>query len=262
MDVEPIARQIDRLVWAVSDGVRAQREQMETCSTISAPTFGAGINLLYFRDDLTESLIRRRFIYRPDAALQTFIDDLSSGELFVRDGDRLVPTARLSAVVEEVDLAVSLKGREFWHAHEADMLEASAMSRQVIDAGVDTDGLVAVAQAAAEPADAYQCFWQRLSFLRLLRNEAHVNAWKPFELQPRDVEALTGAWAGTALQAPATYSENLVDRGYVANGAVTSEGLAARQAIEDATDDGVRAAFGSIDAVRYLELVTLLPTWA
>ncbi|MFT7474243.1 MAG: hypothetical protein ACI81L_001168 [Verrucomicrobiales bacterium] len=262
MDVEQIARQTDRLVWAVSDAVRAQREQLPACSAISAPTFGAGINLLYFQHDLTESLIRRRFIYRPENALKAFVDDLSDGEYFVRDGDRLIPTAQLRPVVDEVNLAVRSRGREFWHEHESEMVEASAMSRDVIDTGVDTDGLVAVAQEAAEPDDSYQCFWQRLSFLRLLRNEAHVNAWRPFELHPRDVEALTGAWAGTALQAPVDYSDDLVERGYVVDGSVTKDGLAARRAIEDATDDGVRAAFGVIDAARFLELVTLLPPWA
>jgi hypothetical protein len=261
-DVEAIARQIDRLVWAVGDTVRAQHQALPASSTLEAATFGPLLNLIAFRHHLTEALIRRRYIYRPEQMMTTFVADLVSARLFIRDGDHLTPTELLTPIVAEVDHAIDVACRELWLGHEDTVMAASPMAREVLHASDGGHGLVAVAQVINEATDPFHCFWQRLTGLRLVRNEAHVDAWTAFDLSASDVEVLSGAWAGTALQGSTTPSENLIKHGYAADEEVTSEGLAVRQQIEDATDDGVSAAFAGVDSSAFLEMLTTLPPWS
>lgn len=260
-DVETIAREIDRLVWAVGDKVRPQHETLPASAALAAPTFGALMNLIPFRDQLSVSLVRRRFIYRPERTMEAFLADVETGGYFERDGDQLIPTDLLAPIADEIGHAIDVVCREFWQPHEGSMLTASDMAREVLLAGEDSDGLVNVAQQAPEAKDPYHRFWQRLSGLRLIRNEAHVAAWRAFGLSPGDVEVLTSEWAGTDLQSPAVYSDNLIEHGYSKNEAVTAAGLGVRQQIEDATDEGVSSAFSVIDAPAFLELLVALPPW-
>lgn len=261
-DVDATAGQIDRLVWAVGDAVRARHGTLPASSALEAATFGPLLNLIAFRDHLTEKLIRRRYIYRPEQLMTTFLADLVSTGLFTRDGDHLTPTELFTPIVTEVDHAIDVSCRELWLAHEDTVLTASLMAHEVLHASGGGHGLVAVAQVIDEAIDPSHCFWQRLTGLRLVRNEAHVDAWMAFDLSAGDVEVLSSAWAGTALQGSTTPSENLIKLGFAADGEVTTEGLAVRQQIEDATDDGVSAAFAAIDSSAFLEMLSTLPPWS
>ena len=258
-----IAGEIDRLVWAVGDTVRATQTSLPIASTIESGTLGPLFNLLPFRDHLTESVVRRRYVYLPDQVMTTFLDNVTTAGLFTRESDRLVPTERLESIAQELAAAVAAQAREFWRPQEETALAAGLMAERVLRAAGDRDGLVALAQMIEEPADPFHCLFQRLSGLRLVRNEAHAAAWRALGLGPRDVEALTDAWAGTALQAPATMSERLAKAGYVSDSPseqiVSSAGLEARQQIEDATDAGVKSALDEIDRSAFLDLLSVLP---
>lgn len=255
------APEIDRLVWAVRDAVRARYDELPSATVLTAPTFWPLINLMPFADQLSESFIRRRYIYRPQPALAAFFAELESGGFLARDGDRLRPTERLAPIGEEVRLATAAATAELWRPHEEVVVPASAMARTVLDAGPVRDGLVQVAIRAPEPEDPFSRFWQRLAGLRLLRNEAHVDAWRAAGLTALDVEALTGTWTpGDAeLQAPVSFSDRLAALGYVADGNVTDAGVAARQRIEDATNEGVAEAFATIDHQSFAEMLRMLP---
>jgi hypothetical protein len=173
--------------------------------------------------------------------------------------DRLVVSEQLGAIGDEIATEMSAACRGLWSEHEGAIARASAMARTVIDAGDNRDGLLQVATTSEESSDPCRRFWQRMSALRLLRNEAHVDAWRSQGLVPSEIEALTDGWAGTLMQAPVEYSERLLDLGYVTDGIVTPTGIAARQHIEDATDAGVADAFATIDAETFLMILGSMP---
>ncbi|MFT7475331.1 MAG: hypothetical protein ACI81L_002269 [Verrucomicrobiales bacterium] len=254
-----IASEVDRLVWTIRDAVRARRADLEFGSALSPGAFNPLINLLSFRDGLSESFIRRRYIYRPENKLEAFFGELTDGEYLIAKNDGLIVSERLAAIGDEIATEMSAACRGLWSEHEGAMARASAMARTAIDAGDIRDGLLQVATSSEESSDPYRRFWQRLSALRLLRNEAHVDAWRAHGLVPSEIEALTDAWAGSLMQAPVEYSAGLGDLGYVADDIVTPAGIAARQHIEDATDAGVADAFATIDAETLLMILRSLP---
>ena len=254
-----LAPQIDRLVWAVSGLVKARYQELPASSALSARSFGTLLNVLMYPDDLSETFIRRRYAYRPPEVLKEFFEEIETGGYLDRDGDRLTPTPLLAPIIDEAGAALVAAGRQLWGEYGDDVKTASLMARQVMETGPVRDGLLQVALAADEADDRYHRFWQRLSGLRLLRNEAHVDAWRSFDLGPREVEALTAAWAGAEVQAPVVYSERLIERGLAENGAATAAGLAIRQQIEDATNEGVASAFAAVDNHRMLEILAALP---
>lgn len=257
--VELIARHTDRLVWAVGDVVRAEQDTFAVSSDLPSDVFGPLLNLIPWRHQLTEDLIRRRYLYRPPAVMDTFISNLEETGLCRKVDDRLVPTDLLALVATEVNAAVDATTHQLWHNHRDEVALVSDLARHVVHAARDRHGLVALAQSAPEAANLFHRCWQHLTALRLVRNEAHVDAWSEFGLQPGDVEVLTDAWAGTKLQAPIVHSENLYAHNLVADGAVTTHGIEVRQQIEDATDAGVAEAYGVIDTAAFLDALRTLP---
>lgn len=133
--VAAIAPEVDRLVWAVRDRVRARRTEMPASATLSASAFNPLINLMSFPDQLSESFIRRRYTYRPDPALGAFFAELEDGGYLVRSGDRLVLTDRMEPIAGEIGSAIAEAGRGLWIAHRPQVEAASAMARRVMEAG-------------------------------------------------------------------------------------------------------------------------------
>lgn len=254
-----IAAEIDRLVWAVSHTVRDQRETLAVASTLPASTFGPIINLLPFRDQMTDAFVRRRYIYRPETVNTDFITSLGETGLFTRAGDRLVPTDSLAPLVDEVNAAIDTACRDFWTAHTELALSISQTAGLVLENATDRDGLVLAAQGLDEAQDPLHRCWQRLTALRLVRNEAHVAAWQSFDLSAADVEFLTAARAGATPGTSADLSGEMNRRGLVADALVTEAGSALREQIEDATDDGVAAAFDGIDRTVLWDQLRNLP---
>ena len=254
-----IAAEIDRPVWAVSGAVRDQHRDLPVASTLELGTFAPLINLLAFRDHMTEELIVRRYIYRGEAGMAGFMQNIVDADLFTREGSRLLPTDKLTGLANEVNDAVDRVCDQLWSGHEELTSPVSEMARSVLDAADDRHGMVAIAQNQDEASNPLHRLWARLTALRLVRNEAHVEAWQAAGLGAADVEVLTEAWAGTALQGEPTHSQNLIDLGFVSDGEVTQAGLEARSQIETATDDGVRAAYEAVDSREFLEHLGRLP---
>jgi hypothetical protein len=259
--LQSVAREIDRLVWAVGDEARLrhQRHQMPASDALEPALFGPVFNLVPFIDDLTESFVRRRYIYRPTGTIDSFVAAVVDRGYFHRDGDVLTPSPELGPITLEIGATTRTISRELWGEHLTTAQSSSASARAVLERSPIRDGLARAAVEAAEPDDEFHRLHQRLAGLRLLRNEAHVDAWRPMGLQPADVEALTSAWAGSMLQAPLVMSPRLEALGFAHDGEVTSDGLAARQRIEEQTDAGVANAFSAVDVAAFLDELTSLP---
>ena len=259
MNAATIAPEIDRLVWAVN--IRAKDYEVDYAVLedvgLSAETFGTLNNLVPFLDELDESLVYRRYIYRPPEVLAAFIEDMLAAGVVTRHGEQLVPTPIMAPVRADLLRAIRDAARHFWSAY--DVADVSEMARTVLDASPAHYGLAQAGIKSPEPEDPHHRFHQRLAGLRLLRNEAHVEAWQHHGLEPIDVEVLTAAFSGTATQRPPTPTDRLIERGYVRDGSVTEEGLAARQGIEDATNESVAGAFATVDLDAFVAGLRKLP---
>ena len=256
-----VAAEVDRLVWAIGDETRAryQRHELTACNALSPATFGTLVNLVPLLDDLTERFVRRRYIYRPPEALDRFFAEMINGGYLSQRGNALEPSPRLGKVATEVHATTCQIARDLWSDQVATVHAVSVTARAVLERSPARDGLVRTALAAAEPVDELHRLFQRLTGLRLLRNEAHVDAWRSIGLQPTDVEALTHAWVGSTLQAPLVPSARLDNMGLASEGDVTVAGITCRQGIEDKTDAGVAEAFAPINLGEFLGQLRSLP---
>lgn len=262
MNPAALAPEIDRLVWAVNG--RAKDHEVDYAvldeAGMSAVAMGIFNNLVPFVDMLTETFVLRRYIYRPAWVIREFVEELVAKGFFARDGDRLIPTPQLQIVVQELDQATRNSARHFWIDHRVTVEAAQGPVRRVLEASPERYGLAQAALAGRKPDDLFHRFHYRLAGLRLLRNEAHVEAWQQQDLSADEIETLTAAWAGTEPQAPLILASRLQRRGYLVNGKVTESGLELRSQIEAATNEGVASAFGSIDQdVLYAALKSLPP---
>ena len=261
MNPAALAPEIDRLVWAVNG--RAKNHEVDYAILddvgMSAAAMDLFNNLVPFVDMLSEQFVLRRYIYRPAWVIRDFVEELVANGFFVRDGDRLVPTERVDVVVEELNQAARNAARHFWVDHRVTIEAAQGPVRRVLEASPERYGLAQAALAGRKPDDLFHRFHYRLAGLRLLRNEAHVEAWKAHDLTADEIETLTAAWAGTEPQTPLILASRLQRRGLVVDGQVTEAGLALREQIEAETNEGVASAFDSIDQRALYAALEALP---
>jgi hypothetical protein len=256
-----IAPQTDRLVWAVADRLRDQyaRGELPDLAVLPAGAFSRTINLVQFmHPDIGEDFIRRRYVYASDEQVSDYFDELVDGGFFERVGERLRPTDQLPALLASFDRAISDSARAHWQVHAEVVESVLPLTRQVLEACPEPEMLLAAALVAPEAEDRYQLLYQRLAALRLLRNEAHVRAWRAHGLAPGEVEVLTSAWAGSKTQGSSEPTASMVEQGLAADGVVTKTGLELRQAIEDETNAGVAAAFAVVNREEFLGALHLL----
>ena len=252
MTLALIAPEIDRLVWAVNGRAKSQLDRtVLEAAGLSESVAGLLNNLIPFLDDLTESFVYRRYLYMDPSVLAVVLDDLVTAGVLTRHGDQLAPTPLMVPIRVEFLRSNHEAAHHFWEG--TDVAGLVTQARTVLDASPSEYGLAQLARVVAEPEDMLQRLHQLLAGLRLLRNESHVAAWRAEGLEPGDVEMLTAAFSGSETQSPTLQTQTLVDRGLAGSGVVTQKGLELRQSIEDATNAGVRTAFGSIDATSFLE---------
>lgn len=257
-----IAPQTDRLVWAVADRIRAQKanEELPGLQALSPMAVSRTINLVQFTSpDIGEDFIRRRYVYASDEQITTYLDEMVRLGLFETAGGRLRPTDSLPPILEAFDRAIESSAQLHWQAH-ADVVDSVLpLARHVLEACPKPEMLVSAALTGPEADDDCQRLYQRLAALRLMRNEAHVRAWKARGLVPNEVEILTSAWAGSKIQSSAEPTESMIERGLVADGVVTDAGLDVRREIEDETNAGVAEAFAAVDQAALLAGLRQLP---
>jgi muconolactone delta-isomerase len=168
------------------------------------------------------------------------------------------PEAYLRARAEAIDAALRRAlGPEV--VGSAAVAEAAELAREAaLAASVPGSGLGAANAALPWPAEPHLALWHAQTVLREFRGDAHVAALQTAGLDPvetlvtfaadrgLDAETLRGH-RGWSAQEWAAAGARLRDRGLVdAAGALTAEGAALRQGVEDATD---RAAAPSWDAL-------------
>jgi hypothetical protein len=261
MNPAALAPEIDRLVWAVN--FRARDHEVDLAilekAGMDPSAFGTLNNLVPFVDVLTDEFVLRRYLYRPPQVLKSFIADMVDGGFFSRDGDHLRPTDRVQPILEELNTAVRNSARYFWVDYRDSVEAAAGPVRRILEASPERFDLAQAAISGPKPDDLFHRFHYRLSGLRLLRNEAHVEAWRRYDLTPGEIELLTAAWGGDETQTPVVMTDRLEERGLVAGGAVTAAGLKLRQTIEDETNVGVVSAFATVDQDSLYSVLVSLP---
>ncbi|MGI9605201.1 MAG: helix-turn-helix domain-containing protein [Acidimicrobiales bacterium] len=263
------APETDRLVWAVTVRVWTQHGagELDLLPDWEPSEFGPLINLAPFlHRDVAESLVRRRYVYVSDTRLDAMVEHLCETGMVTRVDGRLHPTEALGSVREGIERAC--REASWWHwAEHIPMVErALSPARQVLEAWEPADVLTRAALELSEPEDEAERLFQRLTHLRLVRNEAHVRAWQAARLEPHEVEVLTGAWTGTntvvrggGSHAPPDPTTEMTKRGLVADGEVTAAGLGLRQQIEDDTNAAVAPAYSVIDQKAFVNALRALP---
>jgi hypothetical protein len=122
------------------------------------------------------------------------------------------------------------------------------------------------------PGEALADAWRRADMLREYRGDAHIAAWTAAGFDATEIGLLTElywglpmrsyirsrAWSDGELDAA---EARLVDRGLVADGALTDTGRAEREAVERATDRQCRPVVEALGD-DHAELVTLLQPWS
>ena len=257
-----IAPHTDRLVWAVADRLRAQhgRDELPELAVLPAHAFSRMVNLVQFMyPDIGEDFIRRRYIYASDEQMAQFFGVLVDGGFVERVGERFRPTDHLPPLLDAYDAAIRDSAQTHWQGHVDVVESVLPMVRQVLEACPEPEMLVAAALIAPEADDSCQLLYQRLAALRLLRNEAHVRAWRAHGLAPSEVEVLTSAWSGSKTQGSSEPTPSMVDRGLAVDGVVNDAGLALRAEIEAETNAGVAAAFAVIDQEAFVKALAVLP---
>jgi hypothetical protein len=179
------------------------------------------------------------------------------------------PVGALAARLAGVDAAVQ-RALPGW-ADSAEAAEAATLAGRAA-AAVDLPGrpLAAANAGLPVPAEPHLALWQALTTLREHRGDGHLAALLQRELLGLPALVLTAA-AGTTpaewLQkargwSPEDWAEAqgaLAERGWLAGGQLTAEGLAIRTAVEADTDRlalGPWAALGDVGCDRLAELLT------
>ncbi len=257
-----VAPEIDRLVWAVADRVRDRHRSGELpgLDILSVPALSRTLNLVqYVYPDIGEDLIRRRYVYASDEQMAQYFEEIVDLGLFERVGGRLRPTTNLPPILAAFDEAILESSRTHWQDHPEVVESLVPLARRVLEACPEPDVLMTRALNGPEADDRCQLVYQRLAALRLMRNEAHVRAWRAQGLGPREVEVLTSAWAGSKTQGSAEPTTLMIERGLADDGVVAAAGLELRQEIEDETNAGVAPAFASVDQELFLDELRRLP---
>ncbi|MCZ2824489.1 MULTISPECIES: SCO6745 family protein [unclassified Modestobacter] len=179
------------------------------------------------------------------------------------------PAAALAARLAGVDAAVHRSLSEWLGSPEAE--EAATLARRAAEA-VDVLGrpLAAANADVPWPVEPHLVLWQALTTLREHRGDGHLAVLLQHELLGLPALVLTAA-AGTSsadwLQKARGWSpeqwaacaEELTGRGLLADGELTPEGVALRQAVEADTDrlaQGPWTALGQDGCDRLAELLT------
>jgi hypothetical protein len=178
------------------------------------------------------------------------------------------PAGALAARLAGVDAAVE-RALPGW-ADSADAVEAAALALQAAEA-VDLPGrpLAAANRALPVPERPHLALWQALTTLREHRGDGHLATLLQHGLLGLPALVLSAA-AGTTsadwLQKARGWSAEewadagavLADRGWLADGALTAQGLAIRADVEADTDrlaQGPWAALGDVGCDRLAELL-------
>lgn len=261
MNPAALAPEIDRLVWAVN--FRARDHEVDYTilenAGLNPDSYGTLSNLVPFIDMLSEEFVLRRYIYRSPDELKVFIAEMVDAGLLVRDGDKLRKTVQLQPVLDEINTAIRNSARHFWVNHRVTVEAAAGPVRRILEASPERYALAQAALSGQKPDDLFHRFHYRLSGLRLLRNESHVEAWRVHELTTGEVEVLSAGWGGGEIHEGLGTTARLEERGLFADGAVTTAGISLRQSIEDDTNAGVASAFATVDQPALFAALVSLP---
>ena len=183
---------------------------------------------------LTDELVRTRFRYNTAAALDTR-EELRQKGLLVEDN----ASPPLVELIELADEILHATATNCWRSAEA-TATVSAGAEQILARA--TGPLVDPYLELPEPEEPAPRLLYRLVGLRYARADAHAAAWMYAGLEAESIVALTKAWQGDPVEAPA-----LVVSGLVADdGKVTARGQRARDDIEQDTNGRMEPAFASL----------------
>jgi Helix-turn-helix family len=258
-----IAPEIDRIVLGVNAAI-GSRYGDEVGAAAASIGLEAPGPLIQFADfilggALTVALRDTRFPYMAPGTIEAFFADLESrGKLALDDG-AYEPDAATRAMLETLIRLRGSVAHELWsdiHDIVDSALELSSPARDVI-----TDHFLVASAHRALPEPEEECLrlHHRLTTLRYVRTQAHIDAWRERHMTPQQIVAMTRLWHGEQSDdRPALLA--LSERGWVDEdlAKLAPSGLAEREAIEADTNAGVEPVFDALGDAGSRLVATLL----
>lgn len=260
MDVgRDAAPEIDRLVWAVTTN-QGTRDQ-EVAALLRDTGIESVLTPAHFADWLLATgiepdLALRRAPYLPAGTVEARLEEMARKGLTKPGPDGAVATQTLRPALEAMQANRAAVAAGLWCGHETTMETIEAAALAVAAATPAEFAVAASHRALPVSADRYLRLHQRLMTMRYIRSHAHVTAWTAAGLTAPEMVTFTQLWHGGGVE----NLEALAGRGYALDEALTAEGLAVREHIEEETDRLVRPIFATLeDGPGFIEALSNLP---
>ena len=261
MFVAEIAPQVDRLVWTVNGHTGRSGSYRPAFDAAGIPDmdFSSLANLVpaLLGGPLPESTFLLRYRYRDPLIVREMVGDLVGAGCLEGDPDGYRATARLHPAMKAIRGGVAATAGELWADHGGAVDVLSGLVRRVLN-DAPAGELVDAYRHVAEPEEPADRLHQRLAMLRLVRNEAHAEAWASRGLTAADMVMLTALWNGDDVPGEARSGPE----GLVSNGSLTDRGERLRDEVEADTNSRNEPAFSGLspsERAEFLGAVTQLP---
>lgn len=262
-----IAPEIDRLVLAVNtasgEASRPRIAELTARIGLDSPALLKHYAEFLLADGISEELMVIRLPYQPAEAVRERVATWKRLDLVVDGGggslqatDPLVPLLE-QILAERREIATGL-----WSRH--DVLDDALAGAGEVIAGLPEHFRLAVAhRRVPDPDDPCLRLHHRLTTLRYVRAQSHVEAWRGRGLERQEILALTSLWHGKVPDDGPVLAE-LAERGLVdlSAPALTEEGTQLREAIEEDTNRATEPVFAKLTATQqqvFAEALTDLP---
>ena len=246
-----IAPEIDRLVLAVNleAGDRTRDDVGRTAADLGLdhPAWLKHYAEFLLAGALTQELAVLRLPYASADAVAERLRVWRRLELVTGPPEAIEATPRLVPLLRTVLDGRAAVGRELW-SNVPSFGSAADLVEQVVAGIPERFRLAAAHRRLPPPADECLAFHQRLTTLRYVRSQAHVEAWRSHDLTREQITTMTALWREEAHEADVGLDQ-LVERGlaFADGSGLTVEGARMRQQIEADTNRTTEPVFLSMD---------------
>ena len=246
-----IAPEIDRLVLAVnsdaSDRTREDGGRLAAELGLEDPAWLAHYAEFLLAGELTQELAVVRLSYASVDAVAERLEVWRGLELIAGPPEGIEATPRLVPLLRTVLDGRASVGRELWSSVQS-FGPAADLVEQVVAGIPERFRLAAAHRALPPPSDEYLAFHQRLTTLRYVRSQAHVEAWRSHDLTGEQIKTMTALWREEAAEGAPGLGD-LVARGlaFEDGSGLTVDGARMRQQIEADTNRTTEPVFLSMD---------------
>lgn len=211
---------------------------------------------------LTTELAKLRSRYRTGESIEARIDELQGKGLIESGATGWTASPGLVPLLGLVGEEQRRVATDAWSEHGDVLDEVTAIADELSESATDDHVVAVVHREMPRPDDPFHGLHHRLTTLRYVRQHDHAEAWGAEGLAAQDMVVMTSLWHGEGVDGDPAVLENLGARGYVEGHppALTEQGLAVRESIEEVTNRRAQTTFDILDDVTGASLLNHLET--